>query len=208
MAQDRVEAVERALTILEVFDNAQERFSLAELATATGFYKSTLLRLLGSLERFDYVQRDRDGRYRLGHSPVRLARRHLPQRRLEAWIRPALEALAENSGETAALLAVEGRHAECRLVALPDSALRHDLRPGTRWRTPAPGSPALAFAGGHMVCRPLNVPRTADQPLWLALSGPAGRLDASDAASRLDAAIDALSRRPLDGMPHDPEATP
>ena len=57
MAQDRVEAVERALTVLEVFDSSQEAFALAELAEATGFYKSTLLRLLGSLARFDYVQR-------------------------------------------------------------------------------------------------------------------------------------------------------
>ena len=208
MAQDRVEAVERALTILEVFDGTQERFSLAELATATGFYKSTLLRLLGSLERFDYVRRERDGRYRLGHSPVRLARRHLPHRRLEDWIRPALEALAEDSGETAALLAAEGHHAECRLVALPDSALRHDLRPGTRWRTPGPDSPALVFAGGRMICRPLAAPPASNPPLWLALSGPAGRLDDADATRRLDAAVDALARRPLAGPPHDPEATP
>ncbi|MEC9482451.1 MAG: helix-turn-helix domain-containing protein, partial [Halomonas sp.] len=41
MAQDRVEAVERALTVLEAFDSPQDRFTLAELATITGFYKST-----------------------------------------------------------------------------------------------------------------------------------------------------------------------
>ncbi|WP_129138699.1 helix-turn-helix domain-containing protein [Modicisalibacter coralii] len=196
MAQDRVEAVERALTILEVFDAPQERFTLAELAAATGFYKSTLLRLLGSLERFDYVQRDRDGRFRLGRSPVRLARRHLPNRRLETWIQPVLEGLAEASGETAALLEADDDHVECRLVALPACGLRHDLRPGTRWRATA-DAPALDFAGGCMVCRPIA--DDADQrALWLALSGPAGRLDPSRAARQLDAALAELARRPGD----------
>lgn len=207
MAQDRVEAVERALTILDVFDAPQERFTLAELATATGFYKSTLLRLLGSLERFDYVQRDRDGRFRLGQSPVRLARRHLPNRRLETWIQPVLEALAETSGETAALLEVDDGHVECRLVALPDSSLRHDLRPGTRWRTTA-DSPALDFAGGCMLCRPITADAD-ERPLWLALSGPGGRLDPTRAAQQLDDALAELARRPGDDPPAaHAEATP
>ena len=65
MAQDRVEAVERALTVMEAFDTPRDSLSLAELADATALYKSTLLRLLGSLERFDYVQRDGRGREEL-----------------------------------------------------------------------------------------------------------------------------------------------
>lgn len=194
MAQDRVEAVERALTILGVFDSSQEQFSLAELAAATGFYKSTLLRLLGSLERFDYIQRGSDGRYRLGHAPVRLARRHLPSRQLETWLQPALDALASASGETAALIEISGDVAECRLVALPEATLRHDLRPGLRWNVASPTTPALTFAGGLMVCRPLAA--TVDD-LWLTLSGPSGRLERPAAEAHLDAALATLTRRPV-----------
>lgn len=197
MAQDRVEAVERALTVLEVFDSAQDRFTLAELAIATGFYKSTLLRLLSSLERFDYVQRGSDGCYRLGHTPVRLARRHLPSRQLETWIQPALDALAARSGETAALLETEGGQAECRLVSLPDVALRHELRPGQRWRTMPHASPSLEFSGGIMICR--RITQTQEPlPLWLALSGPSSRLTPSLADKQLDAALAELQRRPAD----------
>lgn len=194
MAQDRVEAVERALTILEVFDAAQEQFTLAELAEATGFYKSTLLRLLGSLERFAYVQRGSDGRYRLGHMPARLARRHLPSRQLEAWLQPLLEQLCAASGETAALIEVDGTHAECCLVATPETALRHELRPGERWRVNG-DTPALDFPGGLMFCRQIpNAP--GELSLWLALSGPSGRLERSDAEAHLDHILAALTHRP------------
>ncbi|OBX36800.1 acetate operon repressor [Halomonas elongata] len=107
MAQDRVEAVERALTVLEAFDSPQEHFTLADLAQATGFYKSTLLRLLGSLERHDYVQRGGDGRWRLGGTPSRLARRHAPSRHLATRIQPLLDRLTAETGETAALLEMQ-----------------------------------------------------------------------------------------------------
>lgn len=192
MAQDRVEAVERALTILSAFDCAQEQFTLAELASATGFYKSTLLRLLSSLERFDYVQRGSDGRYRMGHAPVRLARRHLPSRQLETWLQPVLDALATTSGETAALIEIDADTAECRLVALPDTPLRHDLRPGLAWKASS-SDPALGFTGGLMVCRQLT---TSSGNLWLSLSGPCGRLARRVAEAHLEAALSELIQRP------------
>lgn len=191
MAQDRVEAVERALTILGAFDSTQEQFTLAELASVTGFYKSTLLRLLSSLERFDYIQRGSDGRYRLGLAPLRLARRHLPSRQLETWLQPVLDALAAASGETAALIEVDADTAECRLVALPDMALRHDLRPGLRWSVASSTTPALKFTGGIMVCRHLAA---SSGNLWLSLSGPSGRLEKRTAEAQLDAALSELAR--------------
>ncbi|WP_227369697.1 helix-turn-helix domain-containing protein [Halomonas sp. M20] len=193
MAQDRVEAVERALTILEAFDSSMESFTLAELANATGFYKSTLLRLLSSLERFDYVQRGSDGRYRLGSTPLRLARRHLPSRQLEVSIQPVLDRLAGVSGETASLIEIDDENAECRLVTTPDAALHHALRPGQRWPAPQ-GSPILDFIGGVMVCQRLT---TADSgTLWLALSGPRGRLDPTTATALLNEAVSRVAQRP------------
>lgn len=195
MAQDRVEAVERALTVLEAFDSPQDHFTLAELAQATGYYKSTLLRLLGSLTRFDYVQRDEQGRWHLGHAPVRLARRHLPGRHLATRIQPLLVRLAADTGETAALLEMEDGMVECRLVTLPDVALRHDLRPGDRWKAAAAGDPRPELPGGVMVCRPL--PGDAiEPPMWLALSGPAGRLDSHQAHSLLADAMASLAASP------------
>lgn len=200
MAQDRVEAVERALTVLETFDSPQERFTLAELAQATGYYKSTLLRLLGSLERFDYVQRDSSGRWRLGHSPLRLARRHPPGRQLAARIQPLLDRLAAEVGETAMLFEVQGPQAQCRLVALPETPLRHDLHPGARWRVSDAMDPAPALPGGRMVCRSLATD-PGEPPLWLSLSGPAGRLDPQEAEQALETTVAELQTTPIQEAP-------
>ena len=73
MAQRRVEAVERALTLLEVFNEHQPELSLTELSLATGFYKSTILRLMASLEVFGFVVRNERGMYRIGPACARLA---------------------------------------------------------------------------------------------------------------------------------------
>lgn len=194
MAQDRVEAVERALTVLEAFDAEHSAMSLADLAQATGFYKSTLLRLLGSLARFDYVRRGADGLWQLGDSPRRLARRQNPGRLLAIRIQPLLDEMAEHLGETASLLEQTGTLVECRLVALPATSLRHDLHPGMSWPLGMAGSPCLVFAGGIMAAKPLI--DTPVQPRqWLALSGPEGRLNPT-AASR---ALADANRRLGDG---------
>ncbi|SEM93523.1 helix-turn-helix domain-containing protein [Halomonas caseinilytica] len=193
MAQDRVEAVERALTVLEAFDSPQEHFTLADLAQATGFYKSTLLRLLGSLERHDYVQRGADGRWRLGSSPSRLARRHAPSRQLATCIQPLLDRLTAETGETAALLEVQPGIAECRLVALPAADLRHDLRPGQRWEIATPEDPRPSLPGGTMECHLLEGDPHAPS-LWLTLSGPASRLSPQRARHALDSAVARLHK--------------
>lgn len=190
MAHDRVEAVERALTVLEVFDSNQTSFSLAELAQLTGYYKSTLLRLLASLERFGYAQRGEDGRWRMGGTPLRLARRHPPSRDLAMRVQPVLDELARHSGETASLLALSDSGVLCRLVALPDQPLRHDLSPGTEWPCHEDGNPGLEMKGGEMLC--LALEPNDDLGLWLALSGPSGRLDPTHCVGLLEAAISQL----------------
>ena len=63
---DGVAAVNRALTILSAFTPHEDSISLATLASRTGFYKSTIIRLIGSLERFGYITRLTDGTYKIG----------------------------------------------------------------------------------------------------------------------------------------------
>ena len=58
-----VAAVHRALTILDAFTESDQKLGLAELAKRTGLYKSTLLRLAKSLEKFGYLIRSEDGSY-------------------------------------------------------------------------------------------------------------------------------------------------
>lgn len=188
MAEQRVEAVERALKILEVFDAPKEAFTLADLAEATGFYKSTLLRLLASLERFGYVTRAEDGRFSLGPTPVRLGRRHRPSRSLAARVQPVLDRLCQQSGQTAALLEIGPGLAHCRLVSLPDSSLRHELHPGESWPVKQADAPAQSLSGGIMLCVALSNEIAGSGGLWLSLSGPSGRLATAQGEALLEAA--------------------
>jgi DNA-binding IclR family transcriptional regulator len=68
-----VDAVDRAMSILAAFAAGKERLTLAQLATETGFYKSTILRLARSLEHGGYLHRDQEGVFSLGAQPMRLA---------------------------------------------------------------------------------------------------------------------------------------
>jgi len=129
----RVEAVERALAILDAFDRDTPVLTLAELARRTGIYKSTLLRLAGSLQYCGYLQRDEGGRYRPGPALARLAPLATPRTAdLAARIRPALERLAAETGETASFYIREGEERICLYRRNSSHAARHHLEEGTR----------------------------------------------------------------------------
>src|SRR5260370_6603749 len=72
MSKDKVEAVERALAVLNAFHADKPTMTLGEIASATGFYKSTILRLAGSLERLGYLIREERGAFPLGPARRRL----------------------------------------------------------------------------------------------------------------------------------------
>jgi len=64
-----VAAVNRALAILQAFENSVDGMTLTDLMNTTGLYHSTILRLCESLENFRYLKRLPDGRYMLGPTP-------------------------------------------------------------------------------------------------------------------------------------------
>lgn len=132
MAQDRVEAVERALSLLEAFADGTPRLSLAELAARSGFYKSTILRLAGSLERFGYLLRDDDGRFRLGPAPARLGALYLDRGDRGALIRPVLRRLRDASAQTASFYLRSGNTRTCLYRENSEREIRHHLEEGAR----------------------------------------------------------------------------
>ncbi len=100
-ASDGVAAVERALAIVDAIAQRTEPISLADLSRATGFYKSTLLRLMVSLERFSLVTRRPDGRYALGLYAHTLGRAYEDTYRLAETLQPLLQALVDQGTESA-----------------------------------------------------------------------------------------------------------
>lgn len=129
----RVEAVERALAILDAFDRKTPALTLAELARQTGIYKSTLLRLAGSLQYCGFLVRDESGRYCPGPAIARLAPLVAPRSAsLETRIRPALGRLAAETGETASFYVRDGDDRVCLYRRNSTHAARHHLEEGAR----------------------------------------------------------------------------
>ncbi len=75
--------------------------ALTELASAAGLPKSTASRLVSALERRGLIEQDGErGRLRPGPAILRVAERSMLERNIVEVSKPALDALAQASGET------------------------------------------------------------------------------------------------------------
>lgn len=99
----RVQSVERALSLLEEIASSPEPPSVPELAARAGVNRATAWRLMNTLEHFDLAIRDqRTGRYSLGFGVLRLAS-VADRGALARRVRPLLEEVAERTGGNAFL---------------------------------------------------------------------------------------------------------
>jgi DNA-binding IclR family transcriptional regulator len=142
-----VAAVERALGILEAM--SEPKLSLAELSKRTGLYKSTVLRLTKSLERFGYVVRSEDGCFRLGSKVLVLGGRFQRHLRTADVVPPVLARIVSELREGASFYIAQGDHRVClhRLDsarAVQDSVHEGDRLPLT---VGAAAHVLLAFSG-------------------------------------------------------------
>ena len=111
-------AVDRALTLLSTFRPGDTALSLAELASRTQLYKSTVLRLLASLEHAMLVERLDDGRYVLGRGVARLHHVYNASYSLERIVVPVLGELVASTGESAAFHVQWGSGAQAQRLSL------------------------------------------------------------------------------------------
>jgi DNA-binding IclR family transcriptional regulator len=142
-----VAAVERALSILGAFRDGEAALSLADLAARTGLYKSTILRLLGTLESARVVERQADARWSLGPMLFRWGALYARARPVERHLPAALRALAEASGETASFWVRHGDHRLCLARVRSASPIRDDLAEGDLLALPQ-------GAGGRVLSAP------------------------------------------------------
>lgn len=111
--EDRgVATLERALAILATFEASPSQ-SLAEISRRTGLYKSTLLRLLGTLEKFGYVGQQADGQYHVGVAALHLGSLYQRWVKPAELINPVLRTLVDETGESASFNVQEGELRVC-----------------------------------------------------------------------------------------------
>lgn len=145
--QQGVEAVEKALRLLGCFGPDRGALTLAELSRRSGFYKSAILRMAASLEKFGYLIKGTDGQYRLGHTVSHLAAIYRMHFDGADVIRAELRNLALQSGETASLYTRMDSERICLFRENAKRELRHHLTEGQRLplELGAPSKILLAF---------------------------------------------------------------
>lgn len=129
-AVEGVAALDRAVAILEAFTPADASLGLAEIAARTGLYKSTILRLAGSLLRGQLLERLPDGRYRIGYGAFRLGT--LYQRSVVAAdvLLPMMRILADESLESVAFYVRSGDVRTCLYRIESKHPIRYTVREG------------------------------------------------------------------------------
>jgi len=145
---ESVRAVERALEILLCFTRETPELSMSQIAEQVGMHKSTVHRLLATLERKRFVERDPlTGIYRPGIRLFQMAYLTLEGNDLRQLAKPLLRQLCEKHGENVNLAVLN--EAEVVYLEVIESSQRVKLAAVTGQRLPAfctaSGKAILAF---------------------------------------------------------------
>jgi DNA-binding IclR family transcriptional regulator len=116
------QSLDRALTLLDGL--AEGPRTLDQLAETIGVHKSTVLRLLRTLESHRFVQREGVRYYRLGTALFDLAHRSLEDRDVRRSVEPALRELNAQTGHTVHLASYE----DGEVVYIDKFESRHQVR--------------------------------------------------------------------------------
>ncbi len=169
-----VPGLERGLRILGEFSRREPELTAPELARRLGVPRSTVFRLLVTLENMGFVERTRDGRsYRLGLAVLRLGFDYLGSQDMVELGRPLLESLRDETGCAASLVVRDGRDVVYLHRAPSRSPFSTTVSVGTRL-------PAHATVLGHVLLGDLSL---AD----LKALYPEKRLEARSASTPTDA---------------------
>jgi DNA-binding IclR family transcriptional regulator len=107
---NRVQSVERAVALLRSFTEAEPELGVTELARRLDLHKSTVSRILATLQAEGLVGRNPDtGRYRLSLGLISLAGVALGGLDVRAVAQPHLNKLVEVSQETVNVTVLDGR---------------------------------------------------------------------------------------------------
>jgi len=100
-AQRGVAAVDRALSIIATLEASSIPLSLSEISRVTGLYKSTILRLLVSLQNAAYVVKVEESKYVLGPTIMQLGLSYERANPLRHIFLPVLQRLVDEGSESA-----------------------------------------------------------------------------------------------------------
>ena len=144
-----IRAVDRALDILMCFTRQIPRLTMTQIAEQVGMNKSTVHRLLGTLEKKRFVQRDPStGLYQLGIRLFQMAYLTLEQSDLRHLAAPVMQSLCEQFRETITLSVIDDT--DLIFLEVIESPQRVKLAASTGQRLPALSTAAGKAMLAHM----------------------------------------------------------
>ncbi|MGM9486310.1 IclR family transcriptional regulator [Ideonella sp. YS5] len=123
-------AVDRAISLLAAFRSGDRSLSVTELAERSRLYKSTVLRLMASLEHGRLVRRTEDGRWALGAEVARLGALYAEAFSLEDVVLPVMRELVARTQESVAFHVRQGDQRLCLYRVDSPHSLRDHIRAG------------------------------------------------------------------------------
>ncbi len=143
--RETIGAVEHAIGLLRCLSEVGTSLGVNEIARRLGIHKSSVSRLAGTLEGARLIQRDPlSGRLSLGIGLVALAAPVLASFQVRDIVRPVLERLAAETGETVSFSAWDGREAVSIEQVPGSNSVTAFSRPGHR-------NPGHATASGKIL---------------------------------------------------------
>lgn len=148
-------SVRNGMKILRLFTADEPVWGVTEMAERVGLSKSSAHRLIATLHKQGYLEREKNGKYRLGLALLSLTGIITAQTELYRESLPILKELAEELGETVHINVLEGSHVvylhkvECKQPV----RLLSDIGKRNPAHCSSAGKVLLAYQGQEAICR-------------------------------------------------------
>lgn len=127
--------VVNAIAVLRAFTPEEPLLGVTEIAGRVGMHKSSVSRILATLEQENLVERDPESRrFRLGLGIIAVAGPLLAEMDERRVAYPVLRQLTEQTGETSALMVWSGGEAVCVEQIASHHQIKHTTPLGARYR--------------------------------------------------------------------------
>lgn len=153
-------SVDKALKLLDEFDESRPEIGLSEMARLSGLDKATTHRMLTTLGRHGFVEQHPQSKsYRLGAGILRLARIREATFPVTESIQPVLEQLRQQTGETTHASLLVGDRLATISICESQRSTRVYLNAGQKLHlhATASGIACLAFMADEHIARILDV---------------------------------------------------
>jgi DNA-binding IclR family transcriptional regulator len=105
-----IQSVERALQILDLFDEYSKELKISEISEKMGLHKSTVHSLLKTLQKYHYIEQDREtSKYSLGFKIVERGNYVIDKIDIRQKARGYLVELSKKTGQTTHLAILNGK---------------------------------------------------------------------------------------------------